>query len=179
MGGFAGALGQIGTGIAQNAANRSPVFRALYQRYLSGRNPTGTPQMANKPGYGQVANTAGWTINGQPLGDNAPAQGPGAMGQIPGPTGPPGADPMATDVGSDMGSGIPQLAGGTLITKPTIAKIGEAGPEAVVPLTPRPGNKMQPDIIEGRVAAPRVPGVHYSRYKSFNRFGPNAGGNIT
>ena len=63
------------------------------------------------------------------------------------------------------------LGGGGIVTKPTLARIGERGPEAVVPLTPRPGNKLQPDLLEGHVTAPKVPGVRYSRYKSFNRFG--------
>ena len=62
------------------------------------------------------------------------------------------------------------LAGGKLITSPVVARLGESGPEAVVPLTPRPGNKLQPDLLEGHVGAPRVPGVQYSRYRRFNRF---------
>jgi hypothetical protein len=70
------------------------------------------------------------------------------------------------------------LGGGGIITKPTLARIGEKGPEAVVPLTPRPGNKMQPDLLEGRLSNPAVPGVKYSRYKSFNRLGPGQGGAV-
>ena len=38
-------------------------------------------------------------------------------------------------------AGIPAMAGGGLVTRPTLALIGEAGPEAVVPLpSPRPGS---------------------------------------
>ena len=69
-------------------------------------------------------------------------------------------------------------AQGTVVTRPTIAKLGEEGPEAVVPLTPRAGNKMQPDLLEGRIAEPSVPGIRYSRYKGANRFGPGAGGPV-
>lgn len=172
MGGFAQNLGH---GIVQNAQNRSPVFKALYNRYMSGMNP------AVQPGYGQTANTDGWTIGGQPMGATPSGGAPGGppmgspppSGQIPGPTGPSGGDPEEGE-----GMGVPQLASGTVVNKPIIAKLGEGGPEAVVPLTPRAGNKMQPDILEGRVPAPRVPGVHYSRYKGYNRFGGGAGGQV-
>jgi len=33
------------------------------------------------------------------------------------------------------GGGVPEMAGGGIVTKPTLAMIGEAGPEAVVPLS--------------------------------------------
>ena len=95
-----------------------------------------------------------------------------------------GADAAAGMGEASAGAAAPDLAelallgGGGIVTKPTLARIGERGPEAVVPLTPRPGNKMQPDVLEGRIAAPRVPGVHYARYKSFNRLGPGVGGSI-
>ena len=38
---------------------------------------------------------------------------------------------------------IPQLAGGGIVTRPTLAMVGEAGPEAVVPLN---GNNLQGEI---------------------------------
>ncbi len=52
-------------------------------------------------------------------------------------------NPIAARVGLDMGwfssklagAGIPALAGGGIVTEPTLALIGEAGPEAVVPLS--------------------------------------------
>lgn len=42
--------------------------------------------------------------------------------------------PGALQSGNFGGEGIPQLAEGGIVTKPTLAMIGEAGPEAVVPL---------------------------------------------
>ena len=48
----------------------------------------------------------------------------------------PGLDPMT--VGFDLSSwSIPQLAKGGIVSKPTLAMIGEDGPEAVVPLSQR------------------------------------------
>ncbi len=52
-------------------------------------------------------------------------------------------NPIAARVGLDMdwfsrklaGAGIPAMAGGGIVTEPTLALIGEAGPEAVVPLS--------------------------------------------
>jgi hypothetical protein len=38
------------------------------------------------------------------------------------------------------------MARGRIVTQPTLAKLGESGPEAVIPLTPRPENHFQPDI---------------------------------
>lgn len=137
---------EFGTGMAQGAANQSPLFKALYNRYMSGRTPLNN------------------------------------FGSPPPPVGMPGSgddeQPVGPDVGDSVGTGVPQLAGGSLVTKPTIAKIGEKGPEAVIPLNPRAGNKMQPDVLEGHVSAPRVPGLHFSRYRTFNRFGPGQGGQI-
>jgi len=52
-------------------------------------------------------------------------------------------NPIAARVGLDMdwfsrklaGAGIPAMASGGIVTEPTLALIGEAGPEAVVPLS--------------------------------------------
>lgn len=86
----------------------------------------------------------------------------------------------AAETGADMAAdaAIVGFKQGAIVTKPTIARIGEKGPEAVIPLTPRAGNKMQPDIMEGHISAPRVPGIKYSRYRSFNRLGGGQGGEL-
>jgi hypothetical protein len=52
-------------------------------------------------------------------------------------------NPIAAQIGLDMNwfglklseAGIPALADGGVVTEPTLALIGEAGPEAVVPLS--------------------------------------------
>jgi SLT domain-containing protein len=41
---------------------------------------------------------------------------------------------------------IPNLAAGGIVTSPTIARIGEAGPEAVIPLGGGGGGGMMPSI---------------------------------
>lgn len=59
----------------------------------------------------------------------------------------------------------PEMAGGRIITHPSIVKLNKG--ESVIPMTPRPNNKLQPDLVEGHVAAPMPQGVHYSRYKTY------------
>jgi hypothetical protein len=155
--------------IEQNAANRSPLFNYLYGRYLSNRNQ---PVSVNGMGPNTV------DVSG---GDTTLPQGPPAPGAPPppGPDSPQAATMGAADGGMDAGGGLPGFAEGTIVTKPTIAKLAEHGePEAVIPLTPRPANKMQPDILEGRISEPKVPGVRYQRYKGYNRFGPGVGGQV-
>ena len=61
----------------------------------------------------------------------------------------------------------PESVGGKVVTQPSIVKLNKG--EAVVPLTPRPNNKLQPDLLEGHLAAPKVPMVNYSRYKSYGQ----------
>ena len=113
---------------------------------------------------GTVAKAARPQSNLADTGAGAAASGNGASAA---------ADAGVVDAatGPAADAALMMLGGGGIVTKPTLARIGERGPEAVVPLTPRPGNKLQPDLLEGHVTAPKVPGVKYSRYKSFNRFG--------
>lgn len=56
------------------------------------------------------------------------------------------------------------LGAGKLVTKPTIARIGEKGPEAIIPLTPRAGNKLSPDLLRGFPS-----GIPHPRYQSLSR----------
>lgn len=68
------------------------------------------------------------------------------------------------------GSGgvVPEaMAHGKIVTSPTIARVGESGPEAVIPLTPRAHNKLNPDLLEGHITNPKVPGIRYSSYRHF------------
>ena len=61
----------------------------------------------------------------------------------------------------------PEAVGGQIVTQPSFVQL-EKG-EAVVPLTPRAGNKLQPDLLEGHVMSPHTPGIGYSRYKSYGK----------
>jgi hypothetical protein len=89
------------------------------------------------------------------------------------------AENIAPSLVESMGGIAPLLMErGGVVTKPTLVKLAEHGPEAVVPLTPRPGNRLQPDLLEGRMSAPHAPGVRYSRYRSYNRMGPGVGGQL-
>lgn len=64
----------------------------------------------------------------------------------------------------------PEMAGGRIISSPSIVKL-EKG-ETVIPLTPRSGNKLQPDLLEGHVQAMKPKGEQFSR---FPRYGQGRG----
>lgn len=64
----------------------------------------------------------------------------------------------------------PEVAGGRIVTSPSIVKLQKG--EAVVPLTPRPGNKLQPDLLEGHITAMKPQGESFSR---FQRYGQGRG----
>jgi hypothetical protein len=52
-------------------------------------------------------------------------------------------------VGGALSAVAPMLADGGVVTKPTMAVVGEDGPEAVVPLGNRPGAKVRPSAMSG------------------------------
>jgi hypothetical protein len=56
---------------------------------------------------------------------------------------------FAVDVEFAMSSGIPALANGGIVTGPTLALIGEAGPEAVVPLDRMGGGNVTINVNGG------------------------------
>lgn len=154
MGGFLSALGQ---GILDNASQNSPIANSIIARYRRNMNPD-----PNAMSGQQMVDA----MNQNPV--PQPTLQPPKIGQNP--------EQPDPQIGNQNQWNQPQpMKGGAIVTQPTIAKIGEAGPEAVVPLTPRASNKMQPDLLEGHITAPKVPGVRYSRYKSFNRFGRGGG----
>ncbi len=66
-----------------------------------------------------------------------------------------------------VGESGPEMAGGQIVSKPSIVKL-EKG-DSVIPLTPRAGNKLQPDLLEGHLATPKPAGMQYSRYKSYGQ----------
>ena len=180
MGGFWNTLGQVGEGVLQGAAKKTPIGQAVYngvQGYLDNKSqppaastddmnalgltspnapPAGTYARYNSPSTPGVATP----VNPQVTGDvGAPAQAPWS----PPPVTP--APQVTQDPGSQSGIGNQSqwngnsggsngggalgsvlsagakvalgLKGGSIVTQPTLARIGEHGPEAVVPLTPR------------------------------------------
>lgn len=134
-------------------------------------------------------------VPGDPSGAGASPAGSGGMGpggQSSGASTMPGG--LINRTGSDI-DGVPSLGGGAdggaaasgigeeaadiaplllekgaIITQPSLVRLAEHGqPEAVVPLTPRAGNKMQPDLLEGHVAPPKPQGVNYSRMARYGQ----------
>jgi hypothetical protein len=47
------------------------------------------------------------------------------------------------------GSDYDMFGAGKMVTQPTLAMVGEKGPEAVVPLTDQPGAKVTPGMLGG------------------------------
>lgn len=194
MGGFWSTLGQVGEGIGQgmeqNAARKSPIFNGLYSAYNSNRINNSMNQFRDL----NVADPTGQTNGIDTWDGSQPAQigtdSPLMSESIPPPAPTPAPNPNSipdsplanhgqSNNESVLSRVLPVLlnaAEGTVVTKPTIAKLGEKEPEMVVPLHSKAANRIQPDILEGRISPPRVPGVHYSRYRSFNRLAPGQGG---
>jgi hypothetical protein len=156
-----GFMQRMGQGYLQGVARQSPLGNAVYNAFADPAQPGAGPYARYQSGGGMGQNP----MPGPPPALTGPASVAGAGEGVA------GAAAGAGDAAGGMGIGADLLAGGSVITEPTLARIGERGPEAVVPLTPRPSNKMQPDLLEAHGTAPKVPGVKYSRYKSFNRFG--------
>lgn len=64
----------------------------------------------------------------------------------------------------------PENVNGKIISSPSIVALNKG--DTVVPLTPHANNKMQPDLLEGHVAAPHPSGEQFSR---FQRYGTGRG----
>lgn len=85
----------------------------------------------------------------------------------------PSPQPQQPDTGVPMpqpeAMGDPDLAGlqpdmmahGRMVTKPTVALLGERGPEAVVPMNSDPNNKISMPAVPGM----RLPMVPHPRYR--------------
>lgn len=123
----------------------SQVYRAILSRYPELRVPT--PPPIEVPQEWPAAAPGG-----------PPGPPPGAPGPGPGSAGPPGGPPPAPIAPPGMSGpprspmmppGVRPMAAGGVVTQPTLALIGEAGPEAVVPLSgyqPPPYQPPQPTV---------------------------------
>ena len=143
--GFWGTLGQVGKGVAR--AVTPPLLQDAYSMYKRARS--GAPGLPTPQGPPPV----------NP--DGTPAPEPLAA--------PPDAalpPEMAGGQQSPVPSSSPwqhywqqppmdSMAKGQIVTHPTVARLGESGPEAVIPLSPTPGAKLSPDLL----------GSAYSRYQ--------------
>ncbi len=129
MGGFAGALANVGKGILE----RSVAHRLMNRYRRDPNNPTAPPAPVEPPvpGYPQPAD--------------------------PGPADESGSTPMDYE----------NAGQGKLVTHPIIARVGEKGPEAIIPLNNAPGNHVRPDMLQGHLAPPKVPGMRYQKFKGY------------
>lgn len=61
--------------------------------------------------------------------------------------------------GVDLSQENPEaMAGGKIVTKPTLAMVGDSGPEAVIPMNPKPGAKTSPGMLGERARFQHVRG---------------------
>lgn len=150
IGGFPGVFSTIGS-TPPPSGDGPPTFSGVNDNPgpISGDNPVVTDGSGGyEPGGGGDAPYDPY--GGGDYGDNM------ALGGVAG-------SPMTARVGE---SG-PEMAGGKLVTNPSIVRLAKG--DTVVPLTPRPNNKLQPDLLEGHLAAPKPQGLQYSRYKSYGQ----------
>lgn len=187
-------LSDFGQGMLANAQQQSPLLNSAVSTYqrrrMNGPGMSG-PQMADAlhsynndgpPSEFQPPAPPQPELEMPKIGQGYQAETPstGAMDARAGQWNPNQPDPqsggggLATLAAGAMG--LPVFDQGVIVTQPTRAKLAADGrPEAVIPLTPRSGQKMSPDLLEGHITAPKVSGVRYSRYKTFNRFGRGGG----
>ena len=158
MGGVLNTLGQIGqamagqTGIGQSI-NR---YRRLIQHHTQPQQGSTDGQL-NAPGQGPMGTPEAMQ---DPMGDAAGSQDSQMSSSY--------TPQPQMDTGDDSGPmGYDNAAKGILVTKPIIARVGESGPEAIVPLNNQPGNKVRPDLLEGHLAPPHMPGVRYQKFKGY------------
>ncbi len=147
MGGILSQLGAYGKGMLQNSGAARMANR--YRQQIPGQPPT---QMMGPHPVQPQSQTDEDIANMQAI----PPE-PGSMPMQPG-------MPQEDDAGP---MGYDNAARGVLVTKPTIARVGEHGPEAIVPLNNKMGNHVRPDLLEGHLGAPKVPGMRYQKQKSF------------
>lgn len=110
------------------------------------------PTVPPPGGSGPPPGMGGPTPGGPPPGAGGPPPGGGQQQQPP----PLGGDDNDYQDNPDL-----RMANGGIVDKPTTALLGEDGPEMVVPLNRRPGNKVSPQNLPGRrpMPPPGAPGV--------------------
>src|SRR6185436_13212535 len=111
-----------------------------------------TSQLLSK-GLGHQSNLADPGAGAAASGMGASPEAGAALGDA---TAGAAAENIAPSLIEQMGGIAPMfMERGGVVTQPTLVKLAEHGqPEAVVPLTPRPGNRLQPDMLEGHINPP-------------------------
>jgi len=135
------ALGMMPRGVAPFAAPLSETQKLEYYRDQL-FNPDGTPNLAGRNAQAQRLGPQGFTMVYRTVIKAYPQL------RLPTPPVTAGPPPVATETIANL----PHLASGGIVTQPTVAVIGEAGPEAVVPLT----NASQPLTDAGQLASPET-----------------------
>lgn len=120
----------------QNASNNS-MMNAQMRTMNAQRPQYGASQMQDsEPGQMQPIGTAPGSTGAQP---SDSGMQPSSNAALAGHTG-----PISSSADESSGGGVPMMSRGGIVTKPTLALIGEKEPEAVVPLTHVPDAKVTP-----------------------------------
>lgn len=155
MGGFWQTLGNNLEQQEANKAKKSPLAGALFSA-MAGRyghaQPAGSQNPSQMTQYGAVPPDAGQPPQPMPDADYA-LGGMAPHRQI-----------------ARVAESGPENVNGKIISSPSIVALNKG--DTVVPLTPHANNKMQPDLLEGHVAAPKPSGEQFSR---FQRYGTGRG----
>lgn len=159
-----GSLAAAGVGAARGLmrppVNNGPRMGGPQIQQAQGAAPnmnTPPPAMPARPNPGaQGAAPIGGPGITQPVPPPTPPVGstppiPGAQSNMsPSPAGQPGMPPVQSDMMSAPMDQSGGMAGGRVVSKPTVALLGEKGPEAVVPMNSNKDNKVRPAALMGR-----------------------------
>jgi len=156
MGAFLSGLGAAAQNYAQHRLERSGIGRAIQggvNRYRQAQQQAANPSPATHMDRSPVAEAnPALTPPGQDEGMQQPI---GYADEV-------GGDPQqqsntyggqgaaAFDAGDQFSGsmdGITPMAGGALVTRPTLALVGEKQPEIVAPLLSQPGQKVSSDML--------------------------------
>lgn len=151
-----GSLAAAGVGAARNMmtprVNNGPRMGGPQMQQAQGAAPNmgaPPPAMPARPNPGAQGAQPIGPDRSNPIGSTPPI--PGAQSNMsPLPAGQPGMPPAQSDMMSAPMDQSGGMAGGRVVSKPTVALLGEKGPEAVVPMNSNKDNKVRPAALMGR-----------------------------
>ena len=155
MGSFLAGLGTAASNYAQQRLMHRGVGQAISQgvnRYRQAQQQAANPSPATHMDRSPVAESnPALTPPGQDEGMQQPIGYADEVGGDPQQSNTYGGQGAAAFDAGDQFSGsmdgIDQYGQGQVVTKPTLALVGERGPEAVVPLLTQPGQKIGSDML--------------------------------
>lgn len=170
--GWLGALGAIGGAVANRVEDKVAKKYGIGGDPNAAQNPNQPqdptqPPPTSIPGYAKyraMQTPLGRAISGGVQRYRQPPAGPQIPSQETADA--MSAPPMPAPVmdGSTDLAGVEPMAQGQMVTKPTVALLGERGPEAVVPMNGNPANKVSMPPATHGIKLPTIPYPHL-RYR--------------